>query len=131
PGIKKGFGSAVLGRITTAFSPTEEISAGNVTSDTTNTEIASHQEDFFFGKKRQILAPRLADQKSKHETKHDNAIRLVRCHQGGSLWETSWATLGQRPLAHTRCPGRRPSGLCRSVGCEPGAWYSRCADPVK
>src|SRR4030095_11097793 len=122
PGIKKEFGRGVLARITAAFSPTEEIRAGNVAGDTPNAEIASHQEDFFFGKKRQILAPRLADEKSKPETKHYNAICLARCHQGGSLWETSWATLGQRPPEDTCCPGRRLSELCRGICCEPGAW---------
>src|SRR5437899_615109 len=45
--------------------------------------------------------------------------------------EISWDTLGQRPPEDTCCPGRRLFGLRRGVGCEPGAWYSTCADPVK
>src|SRR4029079_11852678 len=42
--------------------------------------------------------------------------------------EISWDTLGQRLPDDTCGPGRRLSGLYRGVGCEPGAWYSTCAD---
>src|SRR5436309_2227778 len=73
--IEEGFGGAVLRGKTTAFPPAEEAGTRYVAGHTAETKISSHQEDLFFGKHRQVLAPRLTDQMSQHETKHGNVTR--------------------------------------------------------